>query len=70
MVDFKKELNSEQLKVVYEGDGSCLVLSGPGSGKTRNTPYARPPTSRVLSSCYVGVSTPILQGLAQTCHWK
>lgn len=39
MVDFRKELNREQLKVVYEGDGPCLVLSGPGSGKTRTLVY-------------------------------
>ncbi len=35
MINYEKELNKEQLKVVYEGDGACLVLSGPGSGKTR-----------------------------------
>ena len=35
MINYEKELNKEQLKVVYEGDGPCLVLSGPGSGKTR-----------------------------------
>ncbi len=39
MIDFNKELNKEQSKVVYEGDGPCLVLSGPGSGKTRTLVY-------------------------------
>jgi DNA helicase II / ATP-dependent DNA helicase PcrA len=39
MINFEKELNKEQLKVVYEGDGPCLVLSGPGSGKTRTLVY-------------------------------
>jgi DNA helicase II / ATP-dependent DNA helicase PcrA len=39
MTNFEKELNKEQLKVVYEGDGPCLVLSGPGSGKTRTLVY-------------------------------
>ncbi|KKQ27645.1 MAG: UvrD/REP helicase [Candidatus Magasanikbacteria bacterium GW2011_GWC2_37_14] len=39
MIDFKKELNVEQLKVVYEGDGPCLVLAGAGSGKTRTITY-------------------------------
>ncbi len=39
MVDFEKELNKEQLKVVYKGEGPCLVLSGPGSGKTRTLVY-------------------------------
>lgn len=27
------------MRVVYEGDGPCLVLSGPGSGKTRTLVY-------------------------------
>lgn len=39
MFDFEKDLNKEQLKVVREGDGPCLVLSGPGSGKTRTLVY-------------------------------
>jgi DNA helicase-2/ATP-dependent DNA helicase PcrA len=39
MIDFEKELNKEQLKVVLDGDGHCLVLSGPGSGKTRTLVY-------------------------------
>jgi DNA helicase II / ATP-dependent DNA helicase PcrA len=39
MVDFQKKLNKEQLRVVYEGEGPCLVLSGPGSGKTRTLVY-------------------------------
>jgi DNA helicase II / ATP-dependent DNA helicase PcrA len=55
MINFKEELNEEQLKVVYEGDGHCLVLSGPGSGKTRTLVYRAAflldkgvPASRVL----------------------
>ena len=39
MIDFKKELNSEQLEVVANGDGYCLVLAGAGSGKTRVITY-------------------------------
>lgn len=35
MSEFKEELNKEQLRIVREGDGPCLVLSGPGSGKTK-----------------------------------
>ena len=35
MIDFSSELNQEQLAVVYQGDGPCLVLAGAGSGKTR-----------------------------------
>ncbi len=38
-IDFQSELNSEQLKVVLEGDGPCLVLAGAGSGKTRTLVY-------------------------------
>lgn len=38
-IDYDKELNEEQLKVVYGGDGPCLVLAGAGSGKTRTLVY-------------------------------
>jgi DNA helicase-2/ATP-dependent DNA helicase PcrA len=39
MIDYQKELNSEQLAVVQSGDGPCLVLAGAGSGKTRTIVY-------------------------------
>lgn len=39
MIDYSKELNEEQLAVVYKGDGPCLVLAGAGSGKTRTITY-------------------------------
>ncbi len=39
MIDFSSELNQEQLAVVYQGDGHCLVLAGAGSGKTRTITY-------------------------------
>lgn len=39
MINFSQELNSEQLKVVEQGDGPCLVLAGAGSGKTRTITY-------------------------------
>jgi DNA helicase II / ATP-dependent DNA helicase PcrA len=39
MIDYKSELNSEQYRVVTEGDGHCLVLAGAGSGKTRTITY-------------------------------
>ena len=38
-INFAEELNAEQYKVVTEGDGPCLVLAGPGSGKTRTLVY-------------------------------
>lgn len=38
-IDYRKELNQEQYKVVTEGDGPCLVLAGAGSGKTRTLVY-------------------------------
>ncbi|PMQ00789.1 MAG: ATP-dependent DNA helicase [Dictyoglomus sp. NZ13-RE01] len=46
----KRELNREQERVVLEGDGPCLVLAGPGSGKTRTIVY------RVAYLIYKGVS--------------
>ncbi len=39
MIDFSSELNAEQLRVVQNGDGPCLVLAGAGSGKTRTITY-------------------------------
>ncbi len=39
MIDYSKELNPEQCKVVENGDGPCLVLAGAGSGKTRTITY-------------------------------
>lgn len=38
-VEFKKELNEEQYKVVTEAEGPSLVLAGAGSGKTRTLVY-------------------------------
>jgi len=38
-IDYRKELNEEQLDVVLHGDGPCLVLAGAGSGKTRTIIY-------------------------------
>ncbi len=39
MIDYAQELNPEQLAVVENGDGPCLVLAGAGSGKTRTITY-------------------------------
>lgn len=36
---YEHALHPEQLRVVLEGDGPCLVLAGAGSGKTRTITY-------------------------------
>jgi len=38
-INFEKELNEEQYKVVTEAEGPSLVLAGAGSGKTRTLVY-------------------------------
>jgi DNA helicase II / ATP-dependent DNA helicase PcrA len=47
MIDYEKELNSEQYKVVMETGGPLLVLAGAGSGKTRTLTYR---VARLLES--------------------
>jgi len=34
-IDYAKDLNPQQLKIIKEAGGACLVLAGAGSGKTR-----------------------------------
>jgi DNA helicase II / ATP-dependent DNA helicase PcrA len=47
MIDYEKELNSEQYRVVMETGGPLLVLAGAGSGKTRTLTYR---VARLLES--------------------
>src|SRR5665647_2122069 len=47
MIDYEKELNPEQYRVVMEEGGALLVLAGAGSGKTRTLTYR---VARLLES--------------------
>src|SRR4030043_948041 len=47
MIDYEKELNPEQYRVVMEEAGVLLVLAGAGSGKTRTLTYR---VARLLES--------------------
>jgi DNA helicase-2/ATP-dependent DNA helicase PcrA len=39
MIDYERELNEEQRRVVMEQGGPLLVIAGAGSGKTRTLTY-------------------------------
>ncbi len=56
MIDYEKELNSEQYRVVTEKGGPLLVLAGAGSGKTRTLTYR----VAYLLSCGVGAENILL----------
>jgi len=38
-IDYRKELNEQQLEVAFAGPGPLLVIAGAGSGKTRTLTY-------------------------------
>jgi len=47
MINFEKELNAEQIRVVMEEGGPRLIIAGAGSGKTRTHTYR---VARLLDS--------------------
>ena len=59
MIDYEKELNPEQWRVVMEEEGPLLVIAGAGSGKPRTLTYRVPrlvesgiPPERIMLSTF------------------
>ncbi len=75
-IDYRAALNEDQLRAVTEGDGHCLVLAGPGSGKTRTLIYrvaylleqGIPPSAILLVTFTVKAAREMLQRVDTLLH--
>ncbi|PKN70637.1 MAG: ATP-dependent DNA helicase [Deltaproteobacteria bacterium HGW-Deltaproteobacteria-12] len=73
MIDYEKELNTEQYRVVMEAGGPLLVLAGAGSGKTRTLTYrvarlleSGVPPDRILLATFTNKAARSMLGRVET----